>query len=48
MSGNDKPRRSYPPFWEKFIPYILGLIGLIVLGLVLLALSVVLGVYPFG
>jgi hypothetical protein len=41
------PRR-YPPFWEKAVPIIVALIGVIVLGLAIVAASVALGIFPAG
>jgi hypothetical protein len=43
MSGSDKDPRKYPPFWDKFIPIFLAVIALAILGLILVALSVILG-----
>jgi hypothetical protein len=43
MSGSDKDTRKYPPFWDKFIPIFLAVIALAILGLILVALSVILG-----
>lgn len=43
---NNKPK--YPPFWEKFIPYFIAAISLAILGLIVVALSVVLGIFPTG
>ncbi len=37
------PRRPYPPFWEKSIPFILALVGLAVLALILISVAVLLG-----
>lgn len=43
MNGSDNDTRRYPPFWEKFIPVFLAFIALAILGLILVALSVILG-----
>jgi len=40
------PKRDYPPFWEKFIPIALIIIGIIIVILILVILSVALGVLP--
>ena len=42
------PKRHYPPFWEKFIPIALIIIGIIIVILILVILSVALGVLPAG
>ena len=46
MNKPPKKNRKYPPFWEKFIPIFLTLISLAIIGLILVALSVVLGYLP--
>ncbi len=46
MKPPGKNPRSYPPFWEKFIPFFLVVITLVVFGLVALALAVIMGVFP--
>lgn len=48
MNGFDRNDRKYPPFWEKFIPVFLAVIALAILGLVLVALSVIFGWLPIG
>jgi len=48
MNKPTKNNRKYPPFWEKFIPIFLTLIGLALVVLLLVALSVVLGYFPVG
>lgn len=40
--------RQYPPFWERAVPLLVALIGLLVFGLVLVAASVALGIFPAG
>jgi len=47
-SANRKEPRQYPPFWERAIPIVVGLIGLLVIVLVLIAASVALGIFPTG
>ena len=47
--GNKKPTpRRYPPFWERAVPIIVAVIGVLVLGLAIVAASVALGVFPVG
>jgi hypothetical protein len=49
MNSNKKMptnRRSYPPFWEKFVPIAIGIIVIVIVILIAIALSVVLGVFP--
>jgi hypothetical protein len=48
MEKNKKKIRTYPPFWDKFIPYFIAVISLAILGLVIVALSVALGIFPAG
>jgi len=48
MSTDKKGPRRYPPLWERAVPIIVILIGLLVVGLVLVAASVALGIFPFG
>jgi hypothetical protein len=48
MEKTKKKIRKYPPFWEKFIPYFLAVISLAIIGLVVVALSVVFGIFPTG
>ena len=38
-----KSRRQYPPFFEKTVPIILGVIGLLVMVLLVIILGVALG-----
>lgn len=42
-SQRPSPRRPYPPFWEKAVPFILVLVGLAVLALIVISLAVLLG-----
>lgn len=48
MEKPNKTKPTYPPFWDKFIPYFIAAISLAILGLVAVALSVVLGIFPPG
>ena len=48
MSNDKKEPRRYPPLWERAVPIILSLIGLLVLGLVIVAALVALGIFPYG
>jgi hypothetical protein len=52
MSINDSPKRkkrSYPPFWDKFIPVVLILIAGIITFLIYITIRVALGMaaWPF-
>jgi uncharacterized integral membrane protein len=38
--------RSYPPFWERAVPVLVVLIGIIIAGLLVIALLVAFGVFP--
>ncbi len=42
-SGNSKPPRQYPAFWEKAVPIFLGVLGLAVLVLLVIILIVATG-----
>jgi hypothetical protein len=39
-------KRSYPPFWEKFIPFALVIISLIIACLIYMIFRVALGLTP--
>jgi hypothetical protein len=39
-------KRSYPPFWEKFIPLFLGIMGLIITIMIVIVFAVVFGFFP--
>lgn len=44
MSDNrKKPAREYPPIYEKAVPVLVVILGLIVLGLIVAAVGVLLG-----
>lgn len=49
-SGNDKKKnqapRSYPPFWERAVPFLVGAIGLIIIVLIVVAVLVAMGLFP--
>ena len=47
-NSNDKEpaKRSYPPFWEKFIPIALVVILLIIILLLVVIIGVALGIFP--
>ena len=47
MNKKQSKRRKYPPFWEKFIPFFLVFIGLGILFLLIVAISVAFGIWPF-
>jgi hypothetical protein len=42
---NSEPKR-YPPFWEKWVPVLVTIIVLIVVGLIVVALAVIIGWFP--
>ena len=49
MSNAEKkgpPKREYPAFYEKFVPIALGVIGLAIIVLLVIAMLVVLGLFP--
>ena len=40
------PKRRYPPFYEKLIPFALAGIGVLIIVLLLIIMAVVFGVFP--
>ena len=44
----DRPRRPYPPFYERFVPIALVLIVVIIVVLLLIILAVALGLFPWA
>jgi len=38
--------RSYPPFWERAVPVLVALIGIMIFALLVVALLVALGFFP--
>jgi uncharacterized integral membrane protein len=47
MTGEKKKKmRSYPPFWERFVPIVLAILGIVIVGLMIVAILVALGVFP--
>ena len=42
----DRPKRQYPPFYERFVPIALGIIAVIVVVLLLIIFAVALGLFP--
>ena len=43
---NNKPKRRYPPIYEKIVPIALGLIALAIVVLLLIIVGVALGLFP--
>lgn len=43
-----KPKRAYPPFYEKFIPVAIGLLALVVIGMLVFTIAVGVGALKFG
>jgi hypothetical protein len=41
-----KMTRSYPPFWERFVPIILAILGLIIVVMLIVAVTVAIGIFP--
>ena len=41
-----RPKRQYPPLYERLVPIALGIIAVIVIILLLIIVSVALGVFP--
>jgi hypothetical protein len=46
QSGRTRPKRQYPPLYEKAVPIAVGIIGLAMVVLLIIALSVLLGLFP--
>jgi len=40
------PVRSYPPFWEKAVPFLVAAVVVVIVVLLIIAIAVVLGVFP--
>ncbi|MEJ2549128.1 MAG: hypothetical protein P8Z42_06845 [Anaerolineales bacterium] len=40
------PNRHYPPFWERFVPFAIAIIGVIIVVLLLISIAVALGLFP--
>lgn len=43
-----KTKRTYPPFYEKFIPVAIGLLAIVVLGMLVFTIAVGVGALKFG
>jgi hypothetical protein len=41
-----RPKRKYPPFYEKAVPIALAIIGVIIVVLLIVILGVALGLFP--
>jgi len=48
LNQEDKtpPKRTYPPVYEKVLPFALGMVALLIFVLILISLIVVLGIFP--
>jgi hypothetical protein len=49
MGSNDKgtrPRRQYPPFWERVVPIALAVIAVLIAILLLAIIAAALGSFP--
>jgi hypothetical protein len=42
----ERPKRQYPPLYEKLIPIALGVIAVAIIMVLAIALSVLLGLFP--
>jgi hypothetical protein len=40
------PKRQYPPFYEKAVPIVLGIIAIAIIVLLLVIIGVALGLFP--
>lgn len=43
-----KTKRTYPPFYEKFIPVAIGLLAVVIIALLVFTIAVGVGVLKFG
>lgn len=43
-----KRKRTYPPFWEKFIPVAIGIIAFVIVILLIIILTIALGIFPWA
>jgi len=43
-----KTQRTYPPFYEKFLPVAIGLLAIVVIGMLVFTIAVGLGALKFG
>jgi hypothetical protein len=51
VSNRKKPqssKREYPGVYEKFVPIALGVVGLAIISLLIIAVLVALGLFPGG
>jgi hypothetical protein len=46
--GPPRPKRHYPPLYEKVIPIALGVVVVVIVVLLLVVGAVILGVFPGG
>lgn len=46
MEKKESKTRRYPPFWERFIPIVLAILGFVIVGMMIIAVTVALGVFP--
>jgi hypothetical protein len=44
--ADPRPKRTYPPFYERVVPIALAIIALIIVVLLLVSLGVALGLFP--
>ena len=44
----ERPKRQYPPFYERVIPIVLGIIVLAIFVLLVIIVGVALGLFPGG
>lgn len=43
-----KTKRSYPPFYEKFVPVAIGLLAIVILGMLVFTIAIGIGALNFG
>jgi hypothetical protein len=43
-----RPKKTYPPFYERFIPVAIGLLAIVIIGMLVFTIAVGIGVLKFG
>jgi hypothetical protein len=46
IDKKDMNPRRYPPFWERFVPIVLAILGVVIAGMMVVAVSIALGIFP--
>ncbi len=43
-----KPKRTYPPYYEIFVPVAIGLLAIVVVGMLIFTIAIGMGVLKFS